>query len=415
MLAESGQQMTTDRTAIRRRLSVRRGAHRPPWGGWKSGHRSIVAPLAATIAATVAVGVGVAIARAGRERRPQAPPPRDHDLGVRRGERLADGMRRMALGQADLAIGLLERTGHGAIDERTVHETRKALKRLRALLRLLRGELGEEAFARESAALGDLAARLAGARDAEVRLATLQALVDRYPHRLAHRGGAEKLLGRLAAEHERISRRTLAEPTIRLEVLGGLRAFRARASGWHLPERDGMRLIEPGLERIYRQGRKRYRRAARARRNEVVAMHEWRKRVKDLRYAAEMLQWREAAGEGAKGKGTKKRKARRKRSAEAKALRLLARRADKLGELLGDDHDLAMLAQLLREPSAKRGAGGVRVGRGTRKLLLKLIARRRRELRKDALRSGKRLFARSPGKFVRGVRGAHEGARRQLS
>jgi hypothetical protein len=407
--------MTTDRTAIRRRLAVRRGANRPPWGGWKAGHRSIVAPLAATIAATVAVGVGVAIARAGRERRPQEPPRRDHELGLHRGERLADGMRRMAVGQADLAIGLLEARRHGAIDERTVHETRKVLKRLRALLRLLRGELGEEVFARESTALRGLAARLAGARDAEVRLATLQALIDRYPHRLGHRHGVEKLLGRLAAEHERISRRTLAEPTVRVEVLAGLRAFRARASGWSLPERHGTRLIEPGLERIYRQGRDRYRRAAHARRNEVLAMHEWRKRVKDLRYAAEMLQWREGGGEAAKGKGKNRRKAKRKRGADAKALRRLARRADELGELLGDDHDLAMLAQMLRDAPGKRGSDGVRVGRGTRKLLLKLIARRRRDLRKRALREGERLYARSPGKFVRRVRGAHEGARRRLS
>ena len=49
-----------------------------------------------------------------------------------------------------------------------MHETRKALKRLRALVRLLREELGEQAFERENAALRDVARRLAGARDAEV-------------------------------------------------------------------------------------------------------------------------------------------------------------------------------------------------------------------------------------------------------
>jgi hypothetical protein len=382
-----------------------------------------VAPLAATIAATVAVGVGVAIVRAGRKRRPEEPRPHDHDLGMHRGERLADGMRRMALGQADLAIGLLERTANGVVDERAVHETRKALKRLRALLRLLRCELGEETLARETAALRDLAARLAGARDAEVRLATLQALIDCYPRRLGRRRGVEKLLGRLAAEHERISRQTLAEPAVRLEVLAGLRAFRARASGWQLPERHGTRLIEPGLERIYRQGRRRYRRVARGRGDRVATMHEWRKRVKDLRYAAEMLQWQEPSGEGGdgrrkgmrKGKGKGKGKGKRKPGADAGELRRLARRADELGELLGDDHDLAMLATMLRDTDHKRGSGGLRVGRGTRKTLLKLIARRRRELRKRALRKGERLYARRPRSFVRRVRAAHEGARRQLS
>src|ERR1019366_4555512 len=68
MLAEGAQMMTTKRTAIGRRLAVRRWANRPPWRGRKLGHGPIVAPftatVAATLAATVAVGVGVALARA---------------------------------------------------------------------------------------------------------------------------------------------------------------------------------------------------------------------------------------------------------------------------------------------------------------------------------------------------------------
>ena len=76
--------------------------------------------------------------------------------------------------------------GQGAGDPaqagaRTVHETRKALKRLRALLVLLRPELGAKRYARENAALRDCGRRLAGARDAEVMLGTLDSLVRRDP------------------------------------------------------------------------------------------------------------------------------------------------------------------------------------------------------------------------------------------
>ena len=60
----------------------------------------------------------------------------------------------------------------------------------------------------------------------------------------------------------------------------------------------------------------------------MTAMHEWRKRVKDLRYIAEMLQRREATG-----KGRRRRKSERR---AAERLRKLARRADALGELLGE-------------------------------------------------------------------------------
>ena len=70
--------MTTKRTAIRRRLSIRRTAHGPPWGGRKPGHGSIVAPLTATLAATVAAGARCGVrarrapaTRAGRAARAQ--------------------------------------------------------------------------------------------------------------------------------------------------------------------------------------------------------------------------------------------------------------------------------------------------------------------------------------------------------
>src|SRR6185437_391901 len=44
MLAEGRQQMTTQRTAIRRWLSIGGSPHRPPWRTPKRAHRTIVAP-----------------------------------------------------------------------------------------------------------------------------------------------------------------------------------------------------------------------------------------------------------------------------------------------------------------------------------------------------------------------------------
>jgi CHAD domain-containing protein len=417
MLAESGQQMTTDRTAIRRRLAVRRTAHRPPWGARKAGHRSIVAPLAATIAATVAVGVGVALARAGRDRREShRDGANERQFALLPGERLADGMVRMALGQVDLALELLG-GGGGALDEHAVHEIRKALKRLRALLRLLEEELGAKTYARENAALRKTAARLAGARDAEVMLATLERLIARHPRKLRRRGGVVRLRAQLAAEHERMERHTLGDEATRALVLEELRAFRARVLEWQLRDRDGVRLVEPGLAGVYRQGRRRYRRAAHARRDRVRAMHEWRKRVKDLRYAAEMLQRRDPARRAGLGApaGSTVRAPGHGAGREAARLRRLAKRADALGEMLGEEHDLALLAELIgaqrRSGKGKRSGRSAalrpRIGRRTRKLLLKLIARRRRRLRKRALHEGERLYAAGPKRFLRGVRAAY--------
>jgi CHAD domain-containing protein len=341
----------------------------------------------------VAVGVAVVLAKATRERRTAPPPRRDRELGLRPGERAVEGLRRMALGQADLALELLA-ADNDAPSRRAVHDTRKAIKRLRALLRLLEHELGAARYAREDAALRDVGRRLSGARDAAVLLATLDALIERHPRKLAHRKDVRNLRRALLEERKRMDERTLGDATTRAQALSELRAFRARVTSWDLGDRGAAAPMHEGLERIYAQGRKRHRRAARAKQGDVLAMHRWRKRVKDLRYAAEMLrqttQHPHSDGRGADAR-----------------LRRVAKRADRLGEALGEDHDLAVLAQRVRA-NGKHGSGGRgggarksrRIKRSTRKLLLKLIAKRRRKLRRGALRDGGRLYRRKPERFA---------------
>ena len=393
VLAERGQAMTADWTAVRRRLAVRRTTNRPPWGGRQAGHGSIVAPLAATIAASVVVGVGVALARSERARRAaKTRRARERRFAQLPGEPLGEGLRRMALGQLDLAIELLGdeemrarppgarppgpptayAAAHGPPEERTIHETRKALKRLRALLRLLRKELGERRFAREYGILRDGARRLAGARDTEVMVGTLDALLQRHPRKLARHRAVIELRELLVTERAAATQRTLGDRAARGEVLYELTGLRERVQLWSLPERPGIAVVESDLRRMYRQGRRRHRRAEQVDPSTpggARALHEWRKRVKDLRYAAEMLD-----------------------------LRTIARDADALGELLGEEHDLALLAALL----APRGRGPFKGKRGkqARRALLKQIARRRRRLHKRALREGERLYRRKPKNFA---------------
>jgi CHAD domain-containing protein len=402
--------MTTDRTAIRRRLAVRRTAHGPPWGRRKAGHRPIVAPLAgsfaASFAATLAVGVGVAIARAERERRAgRRRHAEQRQFALLPAELPVPGLRRMALGQLDLAIDLLD--GRGAPDEKAVHDIRKALKRLRALVRMLRQELGEEAFARENAALRDAGRGLARARDAEVTLSTLDRLIARHKRRLGRRRGVRRLREALDAERKVIAARALGDEMTRAQVLGDLRAVRHRVAGWQIVGPPSLDALEQDLQRLYRQGRKRMRRAARGKGDRARAMHEWRKRVKDLRYAAEMLERRDPR-EG-------KRRRRSKKDAAASSIHRLARRADRLGEALGEEHDLAVLAQRIgargeRGGSHAPGLGSAALGRRNRRTVLKLIARRRRKLRSRTLRDGARIYRRRPKKFLRRLRRAYERA-----
>ncbi|NIS31707.1 MAG: CHAD domain-containing protein, partial [Actinobacteria bacterium] len=54
-----------------------------------------------------------------------------------------------------------------------IHDARKKLKRLRALLRLVRDDIGDSAYHNENVVLRDTARTLAGMRDAGVLRTTL--------------------------------------------------------------------------------------------------------------------------------------------------------------------------------------------------------------------------------------------------
>jgi CHAD domain-containing protein len=395
--------MTTDRTAIRRWLAVGGAANRPPWRARKARHRPIVAPLAVTLAASAAIGFGVALARAGERRIRPRRKVQARRLGLVPGELLAPGLRRMAVEQADMALEQLAAADHGDA-RRAVHEARKAIKRLRTIVRLLEGELGAQGSAREHDALRAAAAALAGARDAEVMLATLDRLVGLDRKRLSGRAGVVSLRLQLAQDRDEAERWVLA-PDNRLRVSEELRLFRGRASGWQLASDAGVGAVEPGLRKIYRQGRQRFRRAAGKRGGRVRRMHQWRKRVKDLRYAAEVLQRRDP---GAKHAGSSR--ARRRAKREMRWLRRLGKRTDRLGEVLGEEHDLAVLSEWIRLHGAAAGAGS-----GTRRLLRKMIARRRRKLCRRALGEGMKLYERKPRRFLRRAARAYRRASPSLS
>lgn len=386
MLAESGKQMATDRTAIRRWLAVGGAAHRPPSRLRKSRHRFILAPLGAALGATAAIGLGLAVARVGSGQLAARRRRNERRAGVLPGEPLADALRRMALAQADLA--LRELTGFGTDGAgrdggaHAVHEARKAIKRMRTAVRLLEDELGSSTRAREDDALKRAGRGLSGSRDAEVMLATLDALVKRHPRRLGRSRDVRLLRRRLADERDASQLRMSEDPTALADVTAELRAFRARAAAWQLSTRRDASLAEDGLRKIYRQGRRRRRRAAKASsRKRTRAMHRWRKRVKDLRYAAEMLDraWPHES-----------------------RLAKVAKRAEKLGETLGEDHDLAVLAEWVRANGKRAGARGA-----ARRRLLQAVAQRRRKLRRRALAEGERLYRRRTKRFFARVRRAY--------
>jgi CHAD domain-containing protein len=231
---------------------------------------------------------------------------------------------------------------------------------------LLRHELGEPEFGRVNDSLRTTAQCLAGARDAEVRLATLQALAKRHPKALAP-SRIRPLSERLESE-----RGEAIEPSDRDQVLADIAAMRAQLAHWKIVERD-FKALAPGLRRIYREGRQRGRLVRQEHARNAQDLHDWRKRVKSLYYVLDMLGGSDSIG-----------------------ARRTTRRADRLGDLLGDEHDLWMLrAYLEQHPNAFEGDDA------TRDALLKRIERRRKRLRERALKLGARLYRRKPTSFTR--------------
>jgi CHAD domain-containing protein len=281
------------------------------------------------------------------------------------GEPVPKGVARMARGRIDDAVDEL----NGATDstqEEAVHEARKNFKKLRALVRLTRDELGSEVYRRENQTFREAGQQLSGVRDADVMLATLADLEQRYPDELgpADTGPAADL--RQALEAHRIRTSGGARTQLSEEAVRFLRRARRRIGSWPL-EHDGFRAVEGGLRRSYRRGRRGYRAALRE--PGAENLHEWRKRVKDLWYHLDIL-----------------------RDTWKPVMKALAKETHELSDRLGDDHDLAVLLAWAEEHDASAAQS-----------LRTPVERRRAELQADAFTIGARLYADKPGRFVQRV------------
>jgi CHAD domain-containing protein len=290
----------------------------------------------------------------------------------RRDEEPAAAVRRVAVGRIDSALEHLR----GEVDEdraATVHECRKDLKKLRSLLRLVRNELGDHAYRRENDRFRDAGRLLAGTRDAQVKLETLEALSGRFAleSRDARWG---PLASALRADAERAA---TSEDKVE-EAAKAIAAGRDRVERWPIRS-DGWELLDGGLRRGYRRGRRRFSEAVAG--PDEVTVHEWRKRVKDLWYHLRLL-----------------------RDSKPKRVGAMADAAHQLSDLLGDHHDLAML-------DGEANAQEEVLSRSDRELLSTLIEAHQKELLARAIALGDQLYAERPRAFAKRLRGYWEDSR----
>jgi CHAD domain-containing protein len=272
---------------------------------------------------------------------------------LKEGEPLPEELARVARGRIDHAIDEL-RDKTDSTPEEAVHEARKDMKKLRALLRLVRGELGEDTFAGENACFRDAARELSGTRDADVMLETLGAL--ELPGGLGWE--LRKVIQTERARNGAEDREAAAGRAVAI-----LKEARQRVDDWPLG-RDSFDAVAEGVERIYRRGRRDFEAAHEEPSPE--ALHEWRKRVKDLWYHHTLL-----------------------RELWPPVMTAVGDEAHELSDRLGDDHDLVVLATWTREHA---DAGPE---------FFEAVAKRREELHGQAFQLGARVYAEKPSAYVR--------------
>ncbi len=176
-----------------------------------------------------------------------------------------------------------------------LHEARKAIKSLRATLRLARGALTTETRKARNEVLKELGLRLSGPRDAAV---TLSAFEKSYSEAMADTRWQE-LKPRWATElHQCLA--TLARATVTAgsyleaaekihQLSGSLLPFRDhdRPNGHSSQDQrqdEWGKTVQRGLAKTYRQGRRLFRHLAALDEPTDVQWHELRKRAKDLGY-----------------------------------------------------------------------------------------------------------------------------------
>jgi len=280
------------------------------------------------------------------------------------GEPFDEGFRRIALEQVERAKALLQDDGREAI---AVHETRKSLKRLRALLRLVRPAIGADAFSRENAQLRDIGLSLSGARDRHVLFETANKLDA--AGLLGRRGIADKLRQSILAVNGDADGNgpppALRGATERLTE-AGVRLVELPMVG------GAFDVVGKGLEASYRRARRAFRAAYEEGTDE--AFHNWRKGAQ--------RHWRQMALLS---------------RAWPAYLDARVQEARALSQQLGDDHDLAMLTAFVHSDSA----GPLN---GEAVAVIEAAARQRQqELRLAARPRGDRLFADKPRRLRRNI------------
>lgn len=285
---------------------------------------------------------------------------------IESGEKSSDAVRRIIVEEVAAAIDLLS---DSAVNPDTaVHEFRKGIKRIRAVLRLIRPDVGETVFGRENVCFRVASQQLSPLRDSAVMVETLDLIVLHYESTLSP-NTFKPIRQQLVTHNEEIQQYFLQRPDIFAGVIETLTEAKHRIENLPITN-EGFDLFEEGIKKVYRSGRNRMVEAYKDG-DSPEKFHNWRKRVKYLWHHIELLQplW-------------------------PAIFVPLAEELHQLSDYLGLSHDLAVLQEfIVANPVIFNTIPNTSD-------LLALLTNRNQELEMAAQPLGQRLFAESPTAFV---------------
>jgi len=277
---------------------------------------------------------------------------------------MASEVRRVGVKQLARAIAELRAVGTPRRDD-AVHEARRHVKKVRALLRLVRPALGD-VYSAVNRRLRLASWQLAPIADGESIVDTF-ARLDARTHRLP-RNTAARVRAALLERQSRVDRKATVDRTLQ-RTAALLRAEQRRLAVCDL-NTHGFRAIGPGLEQSVRRLRRAAKRAAAV--PTAGRYHAWRRRAKDLWLQLRLLE-RCCGG----------------------ALAADVRRLETLDDCLGEHHNVALLEEALTREAL--------VSRRETAMCLHLLRRYHAELRHRAAALA-RLRAEKPKQLVRRVK-----------
>lgn len=285
---------------------------------------------------------------------------------LRKKESVTSAIRRMVREEIDKAIDELKGVAAGRPDG--LHEARKRIKKLRSLIRLVSARL-DQAGKLAIALLTEATRPLSGLRDAQAMVEAFDALAASEMSRDEAQAFApvrEQLVQQRDAAHGSEVHGT----TLIAMPIEQLREVRAMSQLWTLRP-NGFGAYARGLRKCYATAIDAMQLAMTSPSDEHF--HEWRKHVKHHWHHVRLM-----------------------RGLWPKLMIATAFELGALSDLLGDDHDLAVMRELLLKQPVDAGID--------RDELLQMIDDRRHKLRRSARTLGQRLFAEKPKALIRRLR-----------